>query len=353
MLSVHVVRVRGLVAALTICCAAAHAADPVAKIGDSEVVTREEYDRALAAVTQTRMVEMRQRGATADQINAGAKLSHEQKLRLVDSLVNNRVGHILAKEAGAIVTEEEVKAEIESRKTSLPSGTNYEEFLQQRGLTQKDVYESTERRLMMKKFEELKTKDLSVSEDEVKIQFEKLKERGVTDEFDVQHILVKPASNDPAALSAAKEKIEAAAARIKKGEDFGAVAKEVSEDPGSKDKGGEYLNVRRGQMVPEFDARMASAKVGDVSDPFQTQFGWHILKVNRHEVGTLTPELSEKMEAQILTAKRSAFIRKLVEDARAKLNISINLPAEQEAPPAVESETPQPDAAEALIDAAT
>jgi len=248
-----------------------------------------------------------------------------------------------------------VKAEIEKRKTDLPSGTDYNEFLQQRGMTEKDVFDSTKRRLMLAKLEELKTKDLTVSEDEVKVQFDQLKERGATDEFDIQHILVKPATESDASANEAKSKIDAALARIKKGEDFSSVAKEVSEDPGSKEKGGEYKGVHRGQMVPEFDQRMAATKVGEVSEPFKTSFGWHILKVNRHEQGKLTPELTERMKERILGAKRNAFMRKLIEEARNKTNITINLPADASAgtpPPDSKEAIPEDDAA-SLLDAAT
>lgn len=329
---------------------AAAGAEPVAKVGDSEVISREEFDRALAAVEQARMVQLRQQGATPDKL-ASVKLNHEQKMRLLDSMVSNRIAAIIAKESNITISDEDVKAEIEKRKSDLPSGMDYQEFLKQRGMSEEDVFDNTKRRLMLEKLEAQKTSDLTVSDDEVKQQFEKLKERGATDEFDVQHILIKAASADD---PGAKEKIDAASARIKKGEDFGAVAKEVSEDPGSKDNGGEYKNVHRGQMVREFDERMAAAKVGEVSDPFRTTFGWHILKVNRHEGGELTPELSERMKTQILGAKRNAFMRKLIDEARNRLNITINLPTESSGAASGEkTDIPADAPPQSLIDAAT
>ena len=73
--------------------------------------------------------------------------------------------------------------------------------------------------------------------------------------------------------------------RAKAGEDFAALAKEYSDDPGSKDKGGEYT-FPRGQMVPEFESAAFSLNTNQVSDIVTTQFGYHIIK------------LSEKIPAQ-------------------------------------------------------
>ncbi len=67
--------------------------------------------------------------------------------------------------------------------------------------------------------------------------------------------------------------------RARAGEDFAALARQYSEDPGSKDKGGEYT-FPRGQMVPEFEAAAFSLKTNEVSDIVTTQFGYHIIKLS-------------------------------------------------------------------------
>jgi parvulin-like peptidyl-prolyl cis-trans isomerase-like protein len=85
----------------------------------------------------------------------------------------------------------------------------------------------------------------------------------------LSHILVK----------SSKEDAEAALARIKRGEDFAAVAKAVSEDPGSKDKGGDLGCSFAGLFVKEFADAAVSAPIGTPTDPVQTQFGFHILLV--------------------------------------------------------------------------
>ena len=80
---------------------------------------------------------------------------------------------------------------------------------------------------------------------------------------------------------AAKHKeMEGILKRARAGEDFAKLAKEYSEDPGSKDKGGEY-KFPRGQMVPEFEAAAFSLNTNQVSDIVTTRFGYHIIKLRR------------------------------------------------------------------------
>lgn len=79
-----------------------------------------------------------------------------------------------------------------------------------------------------------------------------------------------------------KAKAEDTLNRVKQGEDFATLAKELSEDPGSKDKGGLYENVPEGQMVPEFEKAALALEPGQV-DPnlVESKFGYHIIKLEK------------------------------------------------------------------------
>lgn len=92
-----------------------------------------------------------------------------------------------------------------------------------------------------------------------------------------RHILVKP--SEIMTDEQAQELIEQLRARALAGEDFGDLAREYSEDIGSAQEGGELGWTVPGQMVPEFEAAMAATAVDQISQPVQTQFGWHIIKV--------------------------------------------------------------------------
>src|SRR6185369_14327612 len=95
-----------------------------------------------------------------------------------------------------------------------------------------------------------------------------------------RHILVKVdetlASDEEKA--AAKKKIDEALERVKKGEDFAQVAKEVSQD-GSASRGGLLDCVAKNQMVKPFEDATFALEAGKVSDVVTTQFGYHIVKV--------------------------------------------------------------------------
>lgn len=93
------------------------------------------------------------------------------------------------------------------------------------------------------------------------------------------HILIA-AGKDPASQKAAEEKAAKLAAEAKKpGADFAALARANSEDPGSKDSGGDLGWVDRGTMVKPFEDALFGMKKGDVVGPIKTQFGYHIIKL--------------------------------------------------------------------------
>ncbi len=94
------------------------------------------------------------------------------------------------------------------------------------------------------------------------------------------HILVKVAKDAaPAQDAAARKKAEDLVARAKKGEDFGELARKNSEDPGSKDQGGDLPPFGRGQMVPPFEQAAFSMAPGEVRGPVKSDFGYHVIKL--------------------------------------------------------------------------
>ena len=99
---------------------------------------------------------------------------------------------------------------------------------------------------------------------------------GVNELVKASHILVKFGSNKDSAKAFASQVL----ARAKKGEDFAALALEYSQDPGSKDLGGEYDYFPKGQMVKPFEDACFNNAPGSVVGPVETDFGYHIIKVS-------------------------------------------------------------------------
>ncbi|HVJ92264.1 MAG TPA: peptidylprolyl isomerase [Labilithrix sp.] len=95
----------------------------------------------------------------------------------------------------------------------------------------------------------------------------------------VRHILVKGDKEKPEELEAARKKAEGILERIKKGEDFAKLAQEFSDDPGSKEKGGQYPGEMVKNFVPEFQKSVEGLKPGELDQSLvQTSFGFHIIK---------------------------------------------------------------------------
>ncbi len=99
---------------------------------------------------------------------------------------------------------------------------------------------------------------------------------GVNELVKASHILIKFGSNKDSAKAFAAQVL----ARAKKGEDFAALALEYSQDPGSKDRGGEYDYFPKGQMVKPFEDACFNNAPGSVVGPVETDFGYHIIKVS-------------------------------------------------------------------------
>ncbi|MDC3393558.1 peptidylprolyl isomerase [Luminiphilus sp.] len=109
------------------------------------------------------------------------------------------------------------------------------------------------------------------------------------EQTDVRHILLTP--NEVLGDEAAQALILSLKERIEGGEDFAELAKEYSDDIGSAQEGGELGWTNPGQMVAEFEAAMANAEVGVITEPVRSEFGWHILEVT----GRRTEDFSEQV----------------------------------------------------------
>ncbi len=123
-------------------------------------------------------------------------------------------------------------------------------------------------------------------------------QKAIVSQYQVRHILIQP--SEVVSPENAKQQIDSIYNRLKAGEDFAVLASTFSNDPGSARDGGSLGWVSPGVMVPEFEAQMKNTPAGQISAPFQTQFGWHILQVTDTRQQDMTREYQQRMARQIL-----------------------------------------------------
>jgi len=126
----------------------------------------------------------------------------------------------------------------------------------------------------------------------------------VVEQVHARHILMKP--NELQDDATVRQKLLAIRERIvDKGEDFGGLATTASEDPGSASEGGDMGWTNPGTFVPEFEAQLAKLKDNEISQPFHTQFGWHIAQVLGRRKFDNTDELKRRHAAEAIRASHA------------------------------------------------
>lgn len=150
-------------------------------------------------------------------------------------------------------------------------------------------------------------KQIPVSAKEMEDYYENNKEKfGQPKRVKVRHILIKTDARDKEGTAKAKQRAESVREEAAKGKDFAQLAKQNSEDPGTKDRGGEIGFISKGMVVPEFEQAAFSMKAGEISGVIQTQFGFHILKVDEIQEASTQPMEKVKAQIEVLLKNRQA-----------------------------------------------
>ncbi|MEG0385325.1 peptidylprolyl isomerase [Solibacillus cecembensis] len=201
------------------------------------------------------------------------------------------------------VTKEEIEEEFKTVKEQL--GEGLEAALAQANLTEEGLKTNIRFSLLQKKA----IADVEVTDKEIQAYYDQAKQ-----ELNARHILVE----DEATAKEVAKKINA-------GEDFAAVAKEYSKDPGSAEKGGDLGWFTVGMMVPEFNDAAYALEVNKISEPVQTVNGFHIIQVTEKrdvkDFGTLEDKKEEIRES--IAASKGDWdtkVAQLLKEAEIKVN---------------------------------
>lgn len=201
------------------------------------------------------------------------------------------------------VTDKEVDAEYKSSQDEM--GESFDQFLAQNNQTEESYKKVIRLNLLQEK---ALTEDVEVSDEEIQKQYER---QGT--ELNARHILV---ADEETAKSVKKE--------LDEGADFAKLAEEKSTDPGSAANGGKLDWFGAGAMVPEFEEAAYNLEIDQISDPVQSQHGFHIIQVLEKRKVEDQPKLEDQKEAirtdlAVAKADQAALvpkIAKMLEDAK-------------------------------------
>ncbi len=156
-------------------------------------------------------------------------------------------------------------------------------------------------------------KQVPITPKEIEDYYQNNREKfGQPKRIKVRHILIRFDPKDSEAMAKARQKAESIREEAMKGKDFAQLAKQYSEDPGTKGQGGDLGYISRGQVVPEFEEAAFSLKVGAISNLIQTPYGFHILKVDDIQEAKVEP--LEKVKNQIQSLLQTRRARELAHD---------------------------------------
>lgn len=228
---------------------------------------------------------------TEDELNE--TLTTQYGTEVLDTLITNKIIELEAKELGVSVSEEELQKEYDEYASQYGGEDALLELLDSYGMDVDDVKKDMETYLLTFKVME---DDLGITEEEIKTYFEENKETyGKAAEVEASHILVEDETT-------AQEVID----KLNAGGDFAELAKEYSTDTANNEDGGNLGYFGTGEMAEAFETAAFAMEVGEVSsEPVETEYGFHIIKVTDKIEGkeAVFDEVKDTVYQDLLAAK--------------------------------------------------
>jgi peptidyl-prolyl cis-trans isomerase C len=263
----------------------------------------------------------------------GRAVPPDQRDRVLRGVLDNMVAfRLLSQEAQqrhVVVSDADIEAQLGAMKKQFPTEQAFQEALKAQHMTVEKLHDTARSNLVVRKLIqdevmskiEIKPSDISAFYEKNPAKFQQ------PEAVHAAHILViVPPTADAATKASLKARAMEALAAAKSGKDFGALARQYSQD-GSAQHGGDLGFFPKGQMVPAFEQVAFSLKPGQISDLVETQFGYHIIKViEKRPGGTVpfaqaAPQIQQFLESQAQAEKGKAYVDAL--RAKGKVEILI------------------------------
>jgi peptidyl-prolyl cis-trans isomerase SurA len=253
---------------------AAEVPDRIVAIVGNELILKSEIDeRELMARTQF----------------PEARTDSQLRKRLVENLVDQKILLTKAKIDSVKVDEGSIETTASDRFASIRAGFSSLSDMESRfgkpiNRIKQDIRDDLREQQLVDALRRKHLKDMTVSYEETLAFYRKEKARlpEVPERVSVSQIIKYPVISE-AAKGVAYRKIKDIQSRLQAGEDFAALASSFSEDPGSRNLGGDLGFLQKGELVPSFEAAAYALKPGQISAPVETRFGYHLIQLIEKE----------------------------------------------------------------------
>jgi peptidyl-prolyl cis-trans isomerase C len=258
-----------------------------------------------------------------------ASMNKEQKkdgyMQLLNDLINREL--LLQAAADIEVSDADIDGEIQKFKSQFKSEVEFQKHMQQSGMDMEKLHTDVRTELAIRRWMDSQVSPPEVSDDEaISFYTSNIKEFAQPETIKASHILFAVNKNaTPNQIKQKKEAAAKAAARANGGEDFNELAKELSEEPGANESGGDLGYFPKDRMVKEFSTAAFTLQINEISAPVKTQFGWHVIKVNDKKAAGTVPfsEVKDQVVDYLKSTKQRTVVEKVMEELKNKSDIQI------------------------------
>ena len=290
---------------------------------DGVDITQEKFD-TYYMVQRTQMVDQVGEEFLAEKIE-GDKFNRTYGEALREDVLNMLVTHQVllnaADEAGIDMSE--MAQELLAQDKEFSGEENFNESLKQLGITEEEYLTIVEDTMTVEEYYRLKQSEIEISDEEVEAYYNEHKED--LTQVRASHILV---DTEEEAINIIQ--------RIEEGEEFEELAKELSQDPGSAVNGGDLNFFNKEMMVEPFGDVALGQEIGEISEPVETEFGYHIIKTTDKnetldDVKDIIVEIlqSEKLVDEVEKMEKDAKIKKHLDVTKEPESIKSRLESSQ------------------------
>ncbi|MGF1473122.1 MAG: peptidylprolyl isomerase [Rubrobacteraceae bacterium] len=263
----------------------------------------------------------------AGEVSPGSPQYEAAVQQVMPQLVGVEIAQAYAQENDITVTQQDVDEEIETIKDQISEQAEaagqdigreeaFDEALSQADFTEEELRQDIREQLPIQLVQEEVVGGTEPSEKEIKAFYDENKDLqfSTPEQRCISHILFNKDQ---------EQKAEEVKQQLEDGDNFAALAREFSQDPGSKEQGGDLGCQGEGSFVPEFEEAAFGADEGEIVGPVETEFGYHLIKVTETQPAETAPleEVKPEIREQLAQQEEATEFEKWLDEQKKRRNI--------------------------------